>query len=845
MSVDFQHGLSHQAAAARLSRDGYNQLASTRPHSLFAIALAVVREPMFLLLIACGAVYLLLGDRGEALMLLGFVFVIIAISFFQTRKTERALEALRDLSSPRALVIRDGEQKRIPGREVVVGDLLVVAEGDRVPADAVLLSGMNLTVDESLLTGEAVPVRKRPADAMPESMGKPGGDDLPFLFSGTLAVQGKGIATVLATGQRTALGAIGRALEGVGQAPTRIQRETAVVVKWAAWAGLLLSLVAAVVYGLTRGDWLQGLLVGITFAMAVLPEELPVIMTVFLGLGAWRIAQKHVLTRNIPAIEMLGAATVLCVDKTGTLTQNRMAMAWLYAQGRHLDLSAFMDDELPEDFHALLEYGMLASHRDPFDPMEQAINRATMESLQGTEHVHQDWALVDEYPLSRDLLAMSRVWRSPDREHFVIAAKGSPEAIFDLCHLDDAQTFALTGEVRQLAEQGLRVLGVARAAFRQAALPDIQHDFDFEFVGLLGLADPIREAVPAAVRESHAAGIRVIMITGDYPATALNIARQVGIVTEGVMTGSELDAMSDAELRRRVQTVGVFCRTVPEQKLRLVDALKTNGEIVAMTGDGVNDAPALKAAHIGIAMGARGTDVAREAADLVLLDDDFSSIVAAIRAGRRIFDNLRKAVTFVVGVHLPIIGMSLVPVALGWPLLLLPVHILFLQLIIDPACSIVFEAEPDEHDSMRRPPRLPSARLFDRHALWLGLLQGAALLAVLLAIYAVSLHSGRAEGEARALTFSAMIVANLGLIFVNRSRSHSMLTTLGTRNHALWWVLGGASLLLSLVLYVPVLRELFYFDVLRAGDLAIVLGAGAGSVAAFELARRYTATQLR
>lgn len=845
MAIDLQHGLSHQAAAIRLARDGYNQLPSAQPQSPFAIALNVMREPMFLLLISCGAVYLLLGDRGEALMLLGFVFVIIAISFFQTRKTERALEALRDLSSPRALVIRDGEQKRIPGREVVVGDLLVLAEGDRVPADAVLLSGVSLTVDESLLTGEAVPVRKLSVDSMPEHMGKPGGDDLPFLFSGTLVVQGKGIAHVLAAGQDTALGGIGKALGGIGQEPTNIQRETVVIVKRAAWAGVAMSLVVAIAYGLTRGDWLNGLLAGITLAMAILPEEVPVVLTVFLGLGAWRIAQKQVLTRHIPAVEMLGASTVLCVDKTGTLTQNRMAMARLYAQDRQLDLSKLEGADLPEDFHALLEFGMLASHRDPFDPMEQAINQATMEALKGTEHIHQDWSLVDEYPLSHDLLAMSRVWRSPDHTHFVIAAKGSPEAIFDLCHLDKAQTEAMAHEAQLLAAHGLRVLGVAKAAFRQAALPEIQHDFEFEFLGLLGLIDPIRETVPAAIRESHAAGIRVIMITGDYPATALNIAQQVGIATEGVITGAQLDVMSDAELQQRVKQVSVFCRTVPEQKLRLVNILKANGEIVAMTGDGVNDAPALKAAHIGIAMGARGTDVAREAADLVLLNDDFASIVAAIKAGRRIFDNLKKAITFIIGVHLPIIGMSLIPVALGWPLLLLPVHILFLQLIIDPACSIVFEAEPDEHDSMQRPPRLPSALLFDRHTMLLGMMQGMALLAVLLTIYASALYFGKAEGEARALTFSAMVIASLGLIFANRSRSRSLLATLDKRNHALWWVMGGALLLLTLVLYVPALRELFYFGALQAEDLAIVMGAGAGCIVVFELARRYVLPQLR
>jgi Ca2+-transporting ATPase len=841
---DTPPGLSQEEAAVRLARDGHNELPSAKPRSLATIAAKVVREPMFLLLIACGAIYLLLGDRTEALMLLGFVLVVVSISFLQERKTERALEALRDLSSPRALVIRDAGQRRIPGREVVCGDLLVLAEGDRIPADAVLLSGMNLSADESLLTGESVPVRKAPAagapDAnVPDEMEKPGGDDLPFLYSGTLVVQGKGLAQVLATGARTAIGSIGKALAAVEQEPTRIQTETAGIVKRLAWLGFALSLVVALAYALLRGDWLNGFLVGITLAMAILPEELPVVMTIFLGLGAWRIAQQRVLTRHIPAVEMLGSATVLCVDKTGTLTQNRMALAQLQAQERVLDLAAMKGAELPEQFHELLEFSMLASHRDPFDPMEKAIHESAKSALAGTEHLHGDWTLIEEYALSKTLLAVSRVWQSPDREHYVIAAKGAPEAIADLCHLGPAEAAALERAVIAMAARGLRVLGVAKAAFRQTDLPEIQHDFSFGLLGLIGLADPVRDSVPAAIGESHAAGMRVIMITGDYPATAISIAHQVGLKSpERSITGAELDALSDAELARAVRDVNVFCRAVPEHKLRLVTALKANGEIVAMTGDGVNDAPALKAAHIGIAMGARGTDVARESAALVLLDDDFTSIVAAIRLGRRIFDNLRKAIAFVMAAHVPIVGMSLIPVAMGWPLVLLPVHILFLQLIIDPACSVVFEAEPGENDVMRRPPRPSEASLFDRGTVVFGLLQGSWILAIVLAVFAIALYRGQDAETARALTFTAMVIADLGLILSNRSRSRSFLATLGTRNNALWWVTGGALSFLGLVLYVPALRELFHFGALHADDILIALAAGTVCIIGVEAAKR-------
>ncbi|MGB7541655.1 MAG: cation-translocating P-type ATPase [Burkholderiales bacterium] len=865
--ADALPGLSQEEAAVRLARDGHNELPSSKPRTLFAIAAKVVLEPMFLLLIACGAIYLLLGDRTEALMLLGFVLVVVSISFIQERKTERALEALRDLSSPRALVLRDGEQKRIAGREVVRGDLLVLAEGDRVPADAVLLSGVNVSADESLLTGESVPVRKAPAPSAPAAMVRPGGDDLPFLYSGTLIVQGKGLAQTLATGAHTEIGRIGKALAAVEQEPTRIQQETARIVKRLAWLGFALSLAVAVAYALMRGDWLNGFLVGITLAMAILPEELPVVMTIFLGLGAWRIAQQRVLTRHIPAVEMLGSATVLCVDKTGTLTENRMALVQLHAQGRVLDLTHRVGHELPEqfhelpeqfhelpeefhelpeEFHELLEFSLLASHRDPFDPMEKAINESAQKALAGTEHIHGDWALIEEYALSRELLAVSHVWRSPDREHYVIAAKGAPEAIGDLCHLDETNTAALHRAVTAMAAQGLRVLGVAKASFRQTDLPAIQHDFDFELLGLIGLADPVRDSVPAAISESHAAGMRVIMITGDYPATAVNIAHRIGLKSpHRTLTGAQLDALDDAELARQVKDVNVFCRAVPEHKLRLVNALKADGAIVAMTGDGVNDAPALKAAHIGIAMGARGTDVARESAALVLLDDDFASIVAAIRLGRRIFDNLRKAIAFVIAAHVPIVGMSLLPVALGWPLVLLPVHILFLQLIIDPACSVVFEAEPEEADVMRRPPRPPGASLFDRGTVAFGLLQGSGMLAIVLAVFAFALHRGQEAEVARALTFTALVIAGLGLIFSNRSRSRNLVATLGTRNRALWWVIGGALSFLALVLYVPTLRQLFHFGTLHAGDILIAVAAGILCILGAEAAKRVGALRAR
>jgi Ca2+-transporting ATPase len=831
-------GLSEAEATRRQQAEGFNELPQGTRRGVFAIALEVMREPMFLLLVACGSLYLLMGELSDALMLLGFVFVVMGITIVQERRTERALDALRDLSSPRALVLRDGQQRRIAGREVVRGDLLLLSEGDRVPADAVLRQALNLYADESLLTGESVPVRKA-SSATASQTGKPGGDDLPDVFSGSLITRGQGLAEVVATGARTELGKIGKALQTIEQEKTPLQGETGRMVKQLAAIGLGLCVVVIVVYALTRGNtqqsWVQGMLAGIAMAMAVLPEEFPVILTIFLALGAWRISRSRVLTRRMPAIETLGAATVLCTDKTGTLTLNQMTVRQLCVDGQ-----TFVGNPgaiLPERFHALLEYGVLASKKEVFDPMERALRQLGDEHLGKTEHWHEQWTMVRDYPLSPELLALSHVWRAVDGERFVVAAKGAPEAIAELCHLGPEPIAAMVAQVARMAGQGLRVLGVARAHWPQDTLPDEQHDFIFEFLGLVGLEDPIRPTVPATIQECYTAGIRVIMITGDHPDTARSIARQIGLRNaESVITGPELDAMSDEELTRRIPDVDVFARVVPEQKLRLVNALKANGEIVAMTGDGVNDAPALKAAHIGIAMGGRGTDVAREASALILLDDDFSSIVQAIRLGRRIYDNIKKAVGYTLAVHVPIAGLSIIPVFFtDMPLLLLPVHIVFLELIIDPACSLIFEAEGAEKDIMLRPPRKSDERLFNVRVLTISVLQGGAVLAALLLMYWAAGALGQPQDDARrSFVFVALVAGNLGLILTNRSWVRSMAAMFREPNAALWWVVGGATVMLGLVLNVPALRSLLHLNALRPVDLGLCVLAGVASVGWFE-----------
>ena len=822
-------GLGKADAQIRLAAEGYNELPRSDRRTPLRIVREVLREPMLALLLGGGAIYLVLGDLKEALVLLAFASLSVLITVVQESRTERVMEALRDLASPRALVIRDGQQQRIAGREVVRGDFVVLAEGDRVPADAVLLRAQDLQTDESLLTGESVPVRKLArGPEVGSTPGRPGGDDLPYVFSASLVVRGTGIAEVIATGINSEIGKIGQTLGALDTEPTRLQGETRRAVRGFAMVGAAVSILAVLLYGTLRGGWLDGLLAGIALGMSMLPEEFPVVLTVFMAMGAWRISKARVLTRRAAAIETLGSATVLCTDKTGTLTRNRMSIAELRLENGAVFQTGNAADAVPSEFGTLLEFGILASAPDPFDPMEKAFHEFGRERLEKSPYLHgPEWKLVHTYGLRADLLAMSQGWQVADGPEFVIAAKGAPEAIARLCCLDAAALAALHRSVDAMATEGLRVLGVAQARWNGSRWPDSQQEFAFELLGLVGLADPLRPEVPDAVQECRSAGIKVMMITGDYPATAVAIARQAGLDAADVVTGDELALMDEDELARRVATTNVFARIMPEQKLRIVNALKANGEVVAMTGDGVNDAPSLKAAHIGIAMGGRGTDVAREASSIVLLDDNFGSIVTAIRLGRRIYDNLRKAMGYILSVHVPIAGLALLPLVFGLPILLWPMHIAFLEMVIDPVCSLVFEAETEEDDVMAREPRRADAPLFSRSLIGWGLLQGAAALAVVVAIFLVALGCGMPEAEVRALSFSSLVATIVALIFVNRSYSASLVTALRRPNAVLAWVLLLVALLLILVLVWPLARGLFRFGPLDLYGLAVTLCSGA------------------
>ena len=820
-------GLSTAEAAARLTAEGPNELPAGRDRGWIAQTLDVIRQPMILLLLGAASVHLLLGEPLETALLLGSVLLVIGISVGQEHRTEAALTALRDLSSPRALVVRDGEEVRVPGREVVRGDVVLLGEGDRVPADALLVRAASLATDESMLTGEPGPVRKAAAKDPEAPVARPGSDDPTSVYSGTLVVRGHGTAVVRATGARSELGMIGGALGGLGGGRTPLQLEVDRLVRIIATIALAAVVIVVLAFRAIRGGWLEGLLAGIAAAMAMLPEEYPIVLTVFLALGAFRMSREQVLARRTAVIETLGSVSVLCVDKTGTLTANRMRVAELVVDGHAHPVDS---TRLPDAVHELVEVAALASTATRFDPMDRALRTLADEALGVDVDGRAGWEIVREYPLREDLFATSTVWRTPDGT-LRVATKGAPEAVLALAAPDAERRVGAESALAVAAEEGRRVLAVAVGELpADADAPDEQEDLPLTLLGLVCLEDPVRPGVPESVTECSRAGVRTVMITGDHPATALAVARRIGLGrTDRCLTGAELETLDGDALADAVLTVDVYARIVPDQKLRLVRTLQASGAVVGMTGDGVNDAPALAAADVGIAMGARGTDVAREAAALVITDDDFTSIVRGVRQGRGIFLNLRKAMAYIVAVHVPILGMTLLPVfSASLPLVLLPVQVAFLELIIDPACSIAFEAEEHDPTVMDQPPRADDDPLIGRGVLTIAVLQGIAVLAGVIAVYLWGVRAAWEADIVRSATFAALVGGNLALILTNRSWRLSLVRTLiERRNPVLPWILVGAVGLLVAVLGVPTLR-----DALGFGPLEVTRALASGAVAA-------------
>lgn len=793
-------GLSQAEANARLSSDGENVIPSENRSTLLKQIILIMSEPMLILLITAGAINFLLAEILDALMLMVTVVIVIGISIYQARRTENALYALKQLTAPYATVIRDGVQQRISSNQIVVGDLLLLFEGDRVSADAELIESSTLAADESTLTGESVPVDK--------SNGH-------LVFSGTLITRGHGKAIVTSTGTNSQLGKIGKSLQEIPFERSQLQRDVDQLVRIIGVLGLITVVSVITIYGSTRDNWLEGGLAGIAAAMALIPEEFPVILTLFLAIGAWRMSQVKVIARKPSAIEALGSVTVLCVDKTGTLTENQMTVSEIQINGERYDITHQISN--PKVSHAL-NIAALACPIRAFDPMDKAFQVLVAHNPDQLKGIS-----LREYPVENSRLAYIHIWELDGRK--IVAAKGAPETISRLCHLDEEKNQSLMEQVHVAADGGVRILAIAEAEIGQAIPEDIE-SLTFSFVGLALLRDPVRDGVVESIQHCARAGIRTIMITGDHPSTALAIARDISLPhVDSCLTGAQLDQIDDAELISRIGDISVFARVVPEHKLRIVRALQKKGEIVGMTGDGVNDAPALRAADIGIAMGARGTDVAREAASLVITDDNYTSIAHGIERGRTTYANLQKAMSYVVAIHIPIFGLALLPIfSSNWPLILLPGLVAFHEVIIDPACSVVFEEESPDPKIMDEKPRGIHRRIFTRTELSLSVIQG---LTVFMAIFALFLHarwSGRSDIEIRSMTFGALMVANVGLILTNRSRTLTILQTFRQReNRAVKWiVIGALTILLSLII-LPPLRLIFDLGAIGLFDWVLIL----------------------
>ncbi len=811
-------GLSNAEALSGLEQHGFNELSPEKPLCFWKKIWETCAEPMFLLLFGAAALYFILGEHKDALIMLGFVLFIAGINLFQEWRTDKTLHALKELSTPKTRVIRDGELQAINSRDLTIGDLMLVEEGERINADGKIIEMFDLGMDESSLTGESDTVWKKISPAEQDEHWQRN-----CCYAGTSVIQGSAIVEVEKVGIGTEYGRISQSLASVIPAKTPLEKQTRRLIQICATIGLVLFVLVWMANYFHQAGIINSILAGITLAMAIIPEEFPVILTVFLSMGAWRLARKQALIRRMPSVETLGSVSVLCVDKTGTLTKNQMTVQ---------ELAPF-DSATTED---LLYWASLASETEPYDPMEKAILAKAESSGVNKAQIFSN-KLLSEYPFNSASKMMGHVWEIEGQP--CLAAKGSPESILPLCNLNQVAAKQIENLQQQMAMNGFRVIAVARRK-NMAEIPHELSDNRMQLLGLIGLEDPPRETVPDAIRVCDKAGIRVIMITGDNGITAKAIAGKIGLANAGeVITGKELENMSDKELNEKVKSVNIFARVIPQHKMRIVKALQENGAVVAMTGDGVNDAPALKLADIGIAMGKRGTSVAREAADMILLDDNFTTIVETVKDGRRIYDNIKKAVGYVFVVHIPIALMALLPPLLHIPMLLLPVHVVLLELIIDPTCSIVFERQPADKDIMSRPPRSPSAGLISSGMLIKAILQGLAIFAVAFSV-CLYLHN-KNYGIELSRTFLLLTVAfsNLMLAFINQSEQRFFISSIGLllRDRVIILINVVIIIVLGLIVYLPAGNAMAGTTSLTAVQLGTIAGMALAATLWWELVK--------
>lgn len=812
-------GLNASELSSRHQQYGLNEIIPEKKVSVCRKLLDIFKEPMFLLLLGASLLYFVLGEPKDGIIMIAFVLCMAGINFIQEWRTDRTLQALKDLSAPKTRTIRDGRMISVESKDLTVGDLIILEEGERISADGRILEMFDLGIDESSLTGESETVWKK-IDLTGEDLEAHWRRD--YIYAGTFVVQGSAIVEITAIGVNTAYGKIGQDIMSAPLHPTPMEKQTRHLIKICALIGTLLLVMVFAVNLLHNQSIIASILSGVTLAMAIIPEEFPVILTVFLAMGAWRLARKQALVRRMPSVETLGAVSVLCVDKTGTLTQNKMSVQKLYA---YRDLSE----------KELLYWAALGCESEPYDSMEKAIlKKAEQCGLVKAELF--DKKLLSEYPFSAETKMMGHIWSIDNAPE--LAAKGSPESILPLCRLTPGELSAIRQQQNEMAVHGYRVIAVARRR-QMSSIPAMLQDNELEFLGLIGLEDPPREEVPHAIAVCAQAGIRVIMITGDNGTTAQSIARKIGIAnSDRILTGPQLEKMSDEELRRQLVDTNIFARVIPVHKMRIVKALKDMGRIVAMTGDGVNDATALKYADIGIAMGQRGTGVAKEAADMILLDDNFTTIVETVKDGRRIYDNIKKAIGYVFVIHIPIAMTALLTPVLHLPPLLLPIHVVLLELIVDPTCSIIFERQPAEKDLMDKPPRAPFAPLLSWTIIVKAFVQGIAILGATLGSYIWLTGHGETVEAARSFTLLVMVFANLSLVFVNQSdKDFAFSSKACLKDPVIWLVNLAIFTALTLAIFTPFGNTIAKVQPLTTIEIAVAVALAAGVTFWWELVK--------
>ena len=778
---------------------GKNEFKADRKGGFLKMALDIAKEPMFIMLLVACLLYFLLGEFKEGMLMMAAMVFVGAISFYQEIKSSNALAALKQYTQPKIPVIRDGIEQVILSSYLVPGDLMIISEGNLIPADALIIKANDLSLNESIITGESLPVTKNTSD------------ELNQLFQGTTINSGTCYATVTAIGNATVLGKLGKSLSTITASKTLLQKQIGNFVKIMAIIGFLIFCLIWGVNFLHTQNGIQSLLIGLTLAMAIIPEEIPVAFSSFMALGAFHMAKLGIITRQPLTIENLGAVSVVCLDKTGTITENKMVVKTIYS----------FDIDLLEEVKAggnpaiqeVLNYARLASEETPFDAMEKAIVEAFDLFLDSKDPIPK---MIHEYPLGGQPPMMTHVYPGSDTLR-MIAGKGAPERIFQVCKLADAVILKMSSIITGMASRGYRVLGICSARFTGDLYPEKQDDFDWQFRGLLALYDPPKKGVKGEFDKWHQAGIQIKLVTGDFKETALNIATQVGLEPGAkLITGDELMHMTEGELQFTISASNIFTRMFPEAKLKLIETFKRQDQIVAMMGDGVNDGPALRSAQIGIAMGGKGTEIAREAASLILTDDDLGKVTEAIRQGRKIYHNLKKAVRYIISIHVPIIITASVPLLLNWklPNIFTPIHVIFLELIMGPTCSVFFENEPVESGIMNKAPRSRSSSIFTWKELMVSLLQGLVIASGILILYHFFMQRDYSISYVRTIVFITLIVSNVFLTFVNRSFDENIFKTIQYKNNLTRYILIASAIFLGCIAFIPFVRDLFQLSLL-------------------------------